>query len=173
MSMYSTTFGAAHLTCDAVAYGSSGAQLNVVRMQSKWNSNARTDPVMPVSANISSEGSMVDVAAPSADHHDTPLEAAESDAIPAISSCVTHSACFAFHVTSSGPTPRTDRPSAIHSCTTDASRPTQLLTMPVSEVVYSKTQTALVHPALSRTALWCTRHESVSSLRLPSPCMET
>jgi hypothetical protein len=82
MSMYSTTFGAAHLTCDAAAYGSSGAQLNTLRMQSKWNSNARADPAMPVFADISSEGSMADVAEPSSDHLDTPLQAAaESDAI--------------------------------------------------------------------------------------------
>jgi len=75
MSMYSTTFGAAHLTCDAAAYGSSGAQLNALRMQSKWNSNARADPAMPVQPDMSSEASMTDFGVPSADQHDTPLQA--------------------------------------------------------------------------------------------------
>ena len=82
MSMYSTTFGAAHLTCDAAAYTSSGAQLNTLRMQSKWNANARADPTMPVYADISSETSMTEFAAPSTNQFDTPLQhAATSDAI--------------------------------------------------------------------------------------------
>jgi len=77
MSMYSTTFGAAHLTCDAAAYGASGAQLNPLRMQSKWKANARADPTMPVFADVSDEASMA-FSAPSDDQYDTPLQASAS-----------------------------------------------------------------------------------------------
>jgi hypothetical protein len=74
MSMYSTTFGAAHLTCDAAAYGASGSQMNPLRMQSKWNANARADPAVPLFADNSIEASMTD-AAPADTADDTPLQA--------------------------------------------------------------------------------------------------
>lgn len=77
MSMYSTTFGAAHLSCDAAAYGASGAQLNPLRMQSKWNPNARADPAMPVFPDRSEEATMAE-ALPSDDQYDTPLQASSS-----------------------------------------------------------------------------------------------
>jgi hypothetical protein len=75
MSMYSTTLGASHLVCDAVAYGAGGAQLNPLRMQSKWSATARADPAMPVYADTASEETMT-VASPSNDQHDSPLRAA-------------------------------------------------------------------------------------------------
>jgi hypothetical protein len=74
MSMYSTTFGAAHLTCDAAAYGASGSQMNPLRMQSKWNANARADPAVSLFADDSIEASMTD-AAPADNADDTPLQA--------------------------------------------------------------------------------------------------
>jgi hypothetical protein len=74
MSMYSTTFGAAHLTCDAAAYSTSGAQLNPLRMQSRWNANARADPTMPLFADRSQDTSMR-ASTPSEDQYDTPLQA--------------------------------------------------------------------------------------------------
>ena len=77
MSMYSTTFGAAHLSCDAAAYSASGAQLNPLRMQSKWNRNARADPTMPVYADRSDEASMTESMG-SDDQYDTALQNAES-----------------------------------------------------------------------------------------------
>jgi hypothetical protein len=48
MSAYSTTFGAAHIACDATAYMSAGERLNFMHMQSKWNPKARADASMPV-----------------------------------------------------------------------------------------------------------------------------
>ena len=82
MSMYATTFGAAHLACDASAYSAGGAQLNSFRMQSKWNDNARADPAMPVYADMSSEQSMNKVGLQSDGQLDTPLQAdADSDAL--------------------------------------------------------------------------------------------
>ncbi len=77
MSQYSTTFGAAHLTCDAAAYGAGGAQLNTLRMQSKWNPNARADAAVPVFADRSAEATMADAAAADA-ADDTPLQASAS-----------------------------------------------------------------------------------------------
>ena len=82
MSMYTTTFGAAHLACDASAYSASGAQLNSFRMQSKWNDNARADPAMPVYADMVSEQSMKSFGSQSDGQHDTPLQAdVDSDAL--------------------------------------------------------------------------------------------
>jgi len=78
MSLYSTTFGGAHLACDAAAYSTSGAQLNTLRMQSKWNANARADPAMPVFADLTSEQTMAD-SQPADDQHDTPLQGSAAD----------------------------------------------------------------------------------------------
>jgi hypothetical protein len=77
MSMYSTTFGAAHLTCDAIAYMSQGARLNSLHMQSKWNPKARADASMPVLPDFSSEEGMASFGTPSYDQHDTPLQTDE------------------------------------------------------------------------------------------------
>jgi len=77
MSMYSTTFGAAHLTCDAIAYMSQGARLNSLHMQSKWNPKARADASMPVLPDFSSEEGMTSFGTPSYDQHDTPLQTDE------------------------------------------------------------------------------------------------
>ena len=77
MSMYSTTFGAAHLTCDALAYMSHGARLNSLHMQSKWNPKARADASMPVLPDFSSEEGMTSFGTPSYDEHDTPLQTDE------------------------------------------------------------------------------------------------
>jgi hypothetical protein len=74
MSLFSTSFGAAHLTCDAVAYSATGAELNPLRMQSKWSAAARADASMPVFADRSDEAGMA-ASKPAGDAYETPLQA--------------------------------------------------------------------------------------------------
>jgi hypothetical protein len=77
MSAYSTTFGAAHIACDATAYMSAGERLNFMHMQSKWNPKARADASMPVVPDSVSEDGMTSFGVPSHDEHDTPLQTDE------------------------------------------------------------------------------------------------
>lgn len=75
MSSYSTTLGAAHLTCDATVYGVRGNKLNNLFLQSKWSRNSRADPAVPVPPDRVSDDGMDFLGEGSMDAHDTPLQA--------------------------------------------------------------------------------------------------
>ena len=48
MTLYSSTFGAAHLVCDAAVYGAYGHELNPFYINTRWNENQRVDPAVPI-----------------------------------------------------------------------------------------------------------------------------
>ena len=75
MSSYSTTLGAAHLTCDAAVYGIRGHNLNNLFLDSKWSDRTRADPAVPVPADRVSVEDMSLFGEASMDARDTPLQA--------------------------------------------------------------------------------------------------
>ena len=48
MTLYSTTYGASHLICDASVYGAYGHELNPFYISTRWNENQKVDPAVPV-----------------------------------------------------------------------------------------------------------------------------
>jgi hypothetical protein len=70
MTQFSSAFGSSHLVCDAAVYGV-GYEMNNLQMQSKWNSNARADPAVPIPPDYVSEASMSSVGTMSGDAWDT------------------------------------------------------------------------------------------------------
>ena len=78
MTQYSTSFGYAHLVCDAAAYGAYDHQLNAFDSQSRWNPTAPADPAVPRRPQPVPEADMNVYGETSGNQFDTPLIADDS-----------------------------------------------------------------------------------------------
>jgi len=73
MTLYSTTFGAAHLVCDAAVYGAYGHELNPFYINTRWNENQRVDPAVPIAPPSEQIDDMQVRGVPSQSSMDTPI----------------------------------------------------------------------------------------------------
>jgi len=81
MTQYSTSYGSAHLVCDAAVYGAYDHQLNGLDLVSRWDADAPADPAIPRAAPVVHEQDMTTEGEASGDQFDTPLVPAESDGV--------------------------------------------------------------------------------------------
>ena len=77
MTQYSTSFGYAHLVCDAAAYGAFDHQLNAFDSESRWDQNVAADPAVPRKPPTAPEADIMYGVA-SGNQFDTPLSADDS-----------------------------------------------------------------------------------------------
>lgn len=73
MTLYSTTFGAAHLVCDAAVYGTYGHELNPFYITTRWDENEAVDPAVPVTRPPKQIDEMLVRGSPSQVSTDTPI----------------------------------------------------------------------------------------------------
>ena len=73
MTLYSSTFGAAHLVCDAAVYGAYGHELNPFYINTRWNENQRVDPAVPITPPSEPIVDMQVRGVPSQSSMDTPI----------------------------------------------------------------------------------------------------
>ena len=73
MTDFSTTYGFAHMVCDASVYGVFEHQLNPFYLSSRWDREASADPSVPVYPGEITDFSVLTEGEPSHDYTDTPL----------------------------------------------------------------------------------------------------
>jgi hypothetical protein len=60
MTQFSSVFGSSHLVCDVAVYDGK-YEMNNLKIQSKWNPNARAAPVVPIPPDFVSEENMFSI----------------------------------------------------------------------------------------------------------------